>query len=562
MWRFFAAAVACCLVGCADGRLVMQLDLPGDPQLDPTQDCSSVGCSSNLRLARYSLRITRQDGDTRNQEAVASTIGELTVGSVPVDTPFDLRLAGQSGTGQVLGVGRVRDVQVDARGDTLVSLKFRKPIGYIAGGTSLRVFDVSAARDLEKPALGLANVLDVAATPNGVLFVALQQQHMIRVRTADHFAVGCTQPLGSCAKPESLGTDPKFGTASCIAIRPDSDAALLCRGQGVQPVFNLSGDTPAPVDPFGVGAQVQRTSAIAFEPTRAGSRPAAWVLGNGIQRTCSGEKSILSRAFVDRANDKNGEADSSVPPIELGYAAADVAVDPIDPSIVYVVTPCTTNTIVAYRDRQPVYKLTEGAVPKAYDIAVTDSKIILIGEAPRVSVGNDFLPLQAQAIIIERTDPSRPPLPQSAAELTALTRTFDVPTISVRFQTSSSDQGFLFWSLDAQNIKVHNFQVSPDGQRALLNTETRYASNLSLSSCQYNADVIAHGIMLVDINGGTVLYDALTQLEFSQCSSNCITGANTQAGCEAFFRDGLQARGRLSRTPYVPSGGAILFGGR
>jgi hypothetical protein len=106
--------------GCGPGRLVIGLETPTRDDLNPLKD---------LRLSKFGLRVS-EGGHATYQDAVRGAGPELAVGDVPPGTSFDLRLAGKSAADDMLGLGLVSDLRVSAGDETVVSVKFRKPIGY------------------------------------------------------------------------------------------------------------------------------------------------------------------------------------------------------------------------------------------------------------------------------------------------------------------------------------------------------------------------------------------------------------------------------------------------
>ena len=91
-----ALCLCLALQACGEaGRLVISLERPAVKAFDPMSD---------VRLSRFNLRVIRDAGQS-DQETLRTEALTLQLGDVPVDEAFDLRLAGKSATGQMLGLG-------------------------------------------------------------------------------------------------------------------------------------------------------------------------------------------------------------------------------------------------------------------------------------------------------------------------------------------------------------------------------------------------------------------------------------------------------------------------
>ena len=186
------------------GRLIIDLERPSHA-LDPIAD---------PRLSKFSLRIT-VGGRPTVHDAFRNGDAELFLGDVPVGSPFDLRLSGTSATGLMLGLGLVHDVLVsDGSQDTMVAVKFRKPLGYVAGLGRVGVLDAAAASStsLELAPLPVSGATAVAATPNGVLVLVVHNNTLVPIRTLDH---------------SKLAAVPLAGSGDHVAVSPDSRYAVI-----------------------------------------------------------------------------------------------------------------------------------------------------------------------------------------------------------------------------------------------------------------------------------------------------------------------------------------------
>jgi len=164
-----------------------------------------------------------------DQDVFRNTGAELFVGNAPVERPFDLLFIGKSATDEMLGLGLALDLLLPEGQETIVPLKFRKPVGYVAGQNQVHVLNVLAGKgeNVELASLTMNGVTDLAATPNGALVLAAADTNLIPLRTADH-QVQDTEKVTLPAP------------ATCIAVSPDSRYALVChKAQSSVSIVNL-----------------------------------------------------------------------------------------------------------------------------------------------------------------------------------------------------------------------------------------------------------------------------------------------------------------------------------
>ena len=293
----------------------------------------------------------------------------------------------------------------------------------------------------------------------------------------------------------------------------------------------------------GVGG---KPSAIAFHPDGG----QAWVLIGGIDHkgTCGGQSTLVRIVFPA----SNGIF-NPVDKIQLPGRASDVEVHPRTGKLL-VAMPCDgmigqLPAVAAFPTPAQVSSIVK--LPAPYDIAVTDDDIVVISKAQTSNRG------QALLFSLEKD----PPDPASA-----LTRSFDLPSINLPVGEDSSPAGSFSWVFDSQgDLKVYNAEISPDGQRALVLYNVTFRSEIDTGSCRYNSSIAATGYSLVDLTDGSVLVNRLTKLVFNACSAPCLQAGGKSLSdpgvCESVFRNSLSKQGTLQPTPFEALGAALLFGG-
>lgn len=502
---------------CGDtGRLVINLERPSK-ELDPISD---------PRLSKFSMRITRA-GQPTVHDAYRSGDDELQMGNVPVGSSFDLRLSGMSATGLMLGLGLVQDVMIrDGSEDTTVAVKFRKPLGYVAGQSRVEVLDAAAASSstLELAPLGLGNGRSVAATPNGVLVLVVSGNTLVPIRTLDHARLA----------PVKLA-----GSGDHVAVSPDSRYAVICH-KSTKKLGLID------LQDVGKGNATETTLSLGGVPSRVvfgTSDTAATLLVDGLERGDScGTK-------YGRLVDINLAARTYSAPRSLGRPVADVALDPRDGSLLAALT-CDKKL-----RRIPAGGVQEDvSVPASYDIVMTDRNIVMLGRAAGATV-------QGQAVLFDLSRSSASGLgkPQS--------KTFDFPPLVIGFKSQGTTSGYFTWASEPTDFKIYDMSISPDSQRAICLFQADYKSNMN-DACAYRATVRGTGYMLIDLTTGVVLVQRFTSLKFEKCYANCLVNPNSQyltdvGICTAEFKRVLRkAKLLLSNTKeFEPVGATLLFGG-
>ncbi len=510
-----ALAVAVLLPGCGAGRLTIQLDRPSKPELDPLGDA---------RLSKFSLRVT-QEGKVTDQDAFRGGDEELTVGTIPTGSPFDLRLAGKTASDDMLGLGLVLDVTASEQGETVVGVKFRKPIGYVAAGSMVQILNTAADLEgsVELPPIAIAGASDLASTPNGALVLVVADRSLVPIRTADHVAL----PKVNLPAP-----------GACVGVTPDSRFALVCHRKE-------KSVTIVDLDVVGTGKETVATVPVTGEPTRVAfgtDRTVGRILFGGVGpgEACGGPTSQLGTFDVARRALSETK--------DLGRQASDLAIDPRDGAVLLAL-PCDGSLGRVLPNGQAT---SVAALPSPYDIAVTDQGIVAMGGG--VDKQGD---VAGQVVVF---DPNKGfTAPQ--------TKTFTMPPLSVGFRSQSTNPGYLSWVSDPTELKVIDLSVAPDGRRAIVLFRATYASNMGFNACVFESNVQGTGYLLVDLVTGSLLSLRYTRLRFSTCRANCLMGPggigpmDALERCEPAFKAVMQGLGLLIQPEFEVGSSALLFGG-
>lgn len=518
---------------CGDGQLSIALSLPRDKLLDPTANCpSSAPCEQlDPRLVRFSLRLRDSNG-TRTQEALFDGPKSLSLGRVPVGGLLELELSGQSASGQVLGLGRVADVDVAAKDETLVVINFRKPMAYVPAPNELFAIDAAAQEPTtgQIPSILRPGLLTAASAPNGVLLALATADSIYIHNTSDHGQL-LALPLD----------EPATGPPTCLRFTPNSRFLFICRANaGHLSVVDLLAPQPA-ISGGSIGTSPAQDIAFALDGR------SAYVLVDGIdhKRACSGAPPSKLVRITINAGQKAG-FQPQAPVIALPTQVSDIETNPQNGQLL-LAQPC--HQIVS--EMPPPMGATAQPTPiegvklnSPYDIAVTRDQIAIFGS--QGERGRIFLKSQSGA---QALDIQIPPLLLSIAD------------------TNSTAGAFDWVSLPVGPLVIYDVAVAPDGQRAILLYRNTFASDLQLNTCDFTTNITGTGFLLIDLASGAPLLHRLTKLSFATngCSS-CLNitgyGSMTNASvCEQVFRDTLRKRGILTPTDFEPSDVSLLFGG-
>jgi hypothetical protein len=532
MWRCCALFTLLTLCACGDGQLVIALVLPDDKRLDPTAACPTAAPCDRIdsRLVRFSLRI-RDQGASSSQEALFDSPGELSIGQVPVGRPIDLELSGQSATGQMLGVGRVFDVEIEAKQETRVAINFRKPIAYISAANALVPVDAASQNpgfsvipDIARPQLRAS-----ATAPNGVLLALATTQRVYIYATSNHRLL-LDMPLD----------EPATGAASCLRFTPDSRYLFICREkQGHLSVVDLLATQPV-IRGGGIGAPARD---VAF----TADRRTGFALTKGVDPAtgCSGAgPSELVQLTIGPQTPLGFLAKGVV---KLPSPVSDIEINPQSGTLL-LAEPCqgrVSELTVPPRDPAQPKPLEGVTLESPYDISVTRDQVAVLGSSGE------------RGVIVLRS--------QAATQ----NLDFAIPPIELSLANQGSSSGAFDWtSLPAGKLVIYDSAIAPDGQRAVALYRLRFRSDLALQTCSFRTDVTGSGYLLLDLSSGAVLLNRLSKLSFAAggCSAPCISVAGVgtlddQQRCETVFRQSLRARGALTRTPFEASDASILFGG-
>jgi hypothetical protein len=487
--------------GCGDeGRLLITLERPKIKSFDPMND---------VRLSRFNVRVS-QGSEQLEEEAVRTERTELEVGSVPVGDTFDLRLAGKSGTGQMVGLGLVFDLNISGDRETPVVVKFRKPIGFVAGNHGIEQLDTTASSDStirNEPAIAAPNAADVAASSDGAWIVVVSGTQLQAFLTYD-------------SKRWANVTLP--APATCVSVSPDSRYTVICHENGTVSVVDMSRLAQNQLE--------LRPVAVGGKPTRVvfgSKRRSAQVLVDGASYTTGcGVKSRMVEVDVGSAV-KGRE-------VALNRPVADLAVDPRDGRVLLALA-CEGKLGRINGDQVEIATQTPGGV---YDIALTDQYIVLFGTRAAGGVA-----LKGEALLIDLNKQG----------FSTQSKPFFLPGLTFWFATPAGE-GAVGWAPETQDFSIYDIAVAPDGQRALALFRASYSSNTFYNSCSYNAKMTAYGLMLVDLTVDRVVHTRFANLEIANCS---ICGQDRSKD----VRDALSASGALASPLYTPKGVAMLFGG-
>ena len=499
----------------SEPRLLIDLERPAG-SLDPLKD---------KRLSKFSLRLT-QGRQTTTQEAFTPGGGELEVGTVPVGAPFDLRLAGRSSSGLMVGLGQVLDLTVSDSETTRVSIKFRKPLGYVTGQNQVQTLDAVATSSgrLELSPVAVSGGSGVASMRNGVILLVTSGKSLVPVRTSDHVKLA---PVKLTSK------------GSCVGVSRDNRRALICHPQaktvGLVDLANI-GTAHAHEVPLAVPGPASK---VVFSRDRA---TALVLLSAKSHRTACSAAAVSKLVEVDLATGKVSAASG------LGAPVADIALDPRDEGLLTVL-PCANKL----RLSRGGVKVQEVGVPTTHDLAASDQNLVLVGRAP----GN---PVKGQAVLFNTRTGSGLSSRQNKG--------FSVAPVVIRLTSSGSRSGYYGWASEAQTFTVYDLEISPDSQRAIALFEAQFASNMTFDACIYRAKLKAVGYLLLDLDAGSVLVRRFTRLTFSDCHANCVVNPKQQRltnlnTCSTEFKRVMRQYGDLisGTAEYDPAGATLLFGG-
>ena len=503
------------VMGCGgEPQLLIELERPSGA-LDPLKD---------KRLSKFSLRLV-QGKQTTTQEAFRGGDTELAVGTVPVDSPFDLRLAGRSASGLMVGLGQVLDLTVSDSEITRVSIKFRKPLGYVTGQNQVLTLDAAATTSgqLELNPVQVSGGTGVAAMRNGVVMLVTSGASLIPIRTADHVRL----------TPIKLSS-----SGSCVGVSRDNRRALIC---------HPAAKTVGVVDLAAIGTAQAKESTLKVTGTPSkvvfsrDKRRALVLMDAKSHRTaCPGGNSSVVE--VDLLSGKTQPAKS------LGAPIADIALDPRDESLLLVL-PCQNKL----RMSRGGVKVQEVDIPTTHDLAASDQNFVLVGRAPGASV-------KGQAVLFDLTKGSGLSSRQNKG--------FSMAPIVIRLTSSGSTSGYYGWASEAQSLDIYDLEISPDSQRAIGLFEAQFSSSMTFDACSYRAKLKAVGYLLVDLDAGSVLVRRFTRLTFTDCYANCVVNPKnqrltTQSVCATEFKRVMRQYGDLisGTAEFDPAGATMLFGG-
>src|SRR5262249_37026248 len=163
------------------GTVTLDLEVPRSEMLDP------LAADELARLASFRLR--RDNDSTALAEARFIAGRALAAGSLPAGPALDLDLDALADNGEILALGRLRNVAVPADADLHLTVHLRKPIGYVVGGPTVLLRDATKAAASvtdpgELPAAAAAT--SVAATHDGTAVLFAVGASVLAVSTMNH----------------------------------------------------------------------------------------------------------------------------------------------------------------------------------------------------------------------------------------------------------------------------------------------------------------------------------------------------------------------------------------
>jgi hypothetical protein len=292
-----AIALLALLAGCGDdGSVVLQLDLPDDPALDPFGD----------RVVEMTLT-GEVDGEELFSASRPVAEGEpLDFGRVPIAEQVSFALRGVDGSGRTIAFGRgAAPVDVTAGAEVTVPIRVRRPFAYVSGGDALLAIDATLG-----PGEAYASTI---AVPGPITSTAMSADGSeILVTGADGM-----QLIPTATHVAEPGVAALNGPVVDLAVSPDGHWAVTSH---LEPEFGIS---VVDLDALRAGDPV----AAEFIPTL---RPGNVAIGGGLiwvmqepqnAFTCAGESSLLPLPLDDPG--------AALPAVSLNGLATDLVADPV-----------------------------------------------------------------------------------------------------------------------------------------------------------------------------------------------------------------------------------------
>jgi len=504
-------ALAAALVGCGGASTVtLDLEVPQMAAWNPL-DKSETG-----RLAWFRLR-RDADGSAVAQARFAADQA-VQAGPLPAGPPTDFDLDALADSGQILALGRLRQVAVSADHDTRLTVHFRKPIGYLTGGPEVLLRDATkAARAVADPGTlpGLAGAGAVSVTHDGTAVLFAVGQNVVAYSTATHMAMGPMLPL-----PEP---------AAGLVVDP-TDRTLAVLGATKVIVFSLagwlSGSQP---EPMGAPANVPGALSATFSADGkqlfvVTSAPALYQLDPA--GAVAGMASLPERA-ADIAVFRTGSAPILALPARGQLAPVDV----------------TTGTIGAMM----------APLPRASVVVATDTALVGFGDGDNRAdsgcpAGSSSQPLAV--VVVSGQEPRKV--------------TISIPPFTGGFSQQGGPNQ-LSANITTAKISIRRAAATPDGARAFVWATAEYCGSPQFFqqavTCSSSIQAVDEFVMLVDLSSGTVVaYESTQEALPSGCSLDCCIGGPPPLGiCTTLT---CHSGTRVPPMQFAPKGLTMLFGGK
>lgn len=484
----------------ADGSVRIVVDTPVAAELSPVDE----------RLVTVAMTIEAEGMPPAVTTRPAAGHAEgLDLGQVPIADGVRLSLSALNGAGRLIGFGRSPQVDVRLGDDLEVTIRLRRPFGYVAGGSTLAVFDPTIdPGQAYLSSVGLSQGAPVAAvpSPDGNVVAVLVPGQLVLLSTSDHAALDDrTIPIEAGAVDLAISTDSQW-----IAMAHGGGVSLTHLGAA------LDGAGGAVFLPLGSAGAITSGSATAYA-----------LMGAALTDACGASSSVQP---VDLASQTALDA------IPLGFAARDIAVDPASGAI-FLAVPCRSAVVRLDPGGKTPFDLLPVSNPTS--VAVAAGRVWAIGHVD--TSGGAHLILASAAL-----DGSNPTLTD-----------LDVPDERARaFEFQQLGQAAEV-RIQADETWARDLAVLPDGSRVAILAFARYAADQSQEEFFPGTPIIPAILIetweyqLLDVSGSQ-----LQRMRTDCYIENANNGFLTDFSC-------TQSAGQdLAPQPFIPTHVGVLYGER
>jgi hypothetical protein len=498
---------ACGDGGAAGGTVTIDIEVPSLSALNP------LAPAETSRLA--SFRLVRDSDGIAVAEQKFSPGAQLGLGTIAAGPPADYDLEGLSESGQILAFGRMHNLRVSASDDVSVSVKLRKPIGYVSGGAAVLVRDATKAdADVAAPGTldGAPNASAVTSTHEGDAVLLATGTRIQAFSTANHASMGSALVL-----PEPAET----------LVLSQVDGALAALGQTGLTLFNLSAGIGQPA--MGETQQMPAPAAAVF--SKDGTR--LFVLTG--QPGCSGGCAV-------RTLDAHGQPLGT---LALPEYASDIAIDQASGA-----------PVVALPGRGAMTWLNPAGTALTSTV-VNVPGVELVASNGAALVGFAGGDTRSSTNCGAGAGSAGPPvamvvLPGQAARRIEL----QIPEFTASFSTNPNSPNTLAAKITQARFTFHKAALTPDAGRALVWATADYFGDINIAAiglpaCTGTPQASDELVMLIDLSSGVAVSVAATKEQVIACKLDC-----------TIFSLNCVATTKLPSQQFVPTGISILFGGR